>query len=117
MICCSLEAYSEREQVYASEISISGSSPGVTSKRTLGGCRFVQLRGCGMLTFADDEVKGQIQQETGIKPEFTLEAFIVLEEDVLQSIRRIKASPFIPHKYNVWGVIYEVESSRLREVD
>ena len=69
-----------------------------------------------MLTFTDDEVKGQIQQEVGIKPEFALEAFTDLEEDVRQSIRRIEANPFIPYKESVRGFIYEVESGRLREV-
>jgi carbonic anhydrase len=71
---------------------------------------------CGMLTFTDDELKQQIQEEVGIKPEFALEAFTDLEEDVRQSIRRIKASPFIPYKDNVRGFIYQVESGRLREV-
>lgn len=71
---------------------------------------------CGMLTFSDDEVKQQIQEDVGIKPEFALEAFSDLEEDVRQSIRRIQASPFIPHKDSVRGFVYEVETGRLREV-
>ncbi len=71
---------------------------------------------CGMLTFTDDELKRQIQDEVGIKPEFALEAFSDLEEDVRQSIRRIQASPFIPHKDGVRGFVYEVETGRLREV-
>ncbi len=71
---------------------------------------------CGMLTFTDDELKGRIQQEVGIKPEFAFEAFEDLEEDVRQSIRRIQASPFIPYKDSVRGFIYEVETGRLREV-
>ena len=71
---------------------------------------------CGMLTFTDDQVKEQVQQEVGIKPEFALEAFTDLEEDVRQSIRRIQASPFIPYKDSVRGFIYEVETGRLREV-
>ena len=71
---------------------------------------------CGMLTFSDEELREQIQQEVGIKPHFPLETFADLEEDVRQSIRRIQASPFIPHKDSVRGFIYEVESGRLREV-
>src|ERR1700674_4113295 len=51
---------------------------------------------CGMLTFTDDEVKRQIEQETGIRPQFALEAFSDLAEDVRQSVARIEASPFIP---------------------
>ncbi len=71
---------------------------------------------CGMLTFTDDEIKQQIQNEVGIKPEFALEAFTDLEGDVRQSIARIQASPFIPHKDAVRGFVYEVETGRLREV-
>jgi carbonic anhydrase len=71
---------------------------------------------CGMLTFTDDELKQQIQEEAGIKPHFPMESFSDLEEDVRQSIARIQHSPFIPHKDSVRGFVYEVESGRLREV-
>ena len=71
---------------------------------------------CGMLTFSDEELREQIQQEVGIKPHFPLETFADLEEDVRQSIKRIEASPFIPYKDSVRGFIYEVETGRLREV-
>src|SRR5881398_2016460 len=53
---------------------------------------------CGMLTFTDDEFKRQVQDDTGIKPEWAPESFTDLDEDVRQSIARIKASPFIPRK-------------------
>jgi carbonic anhydrase len=71
---------------------------------------------CGMLTFSDEELREQIQQEVGIKPHFPLETFADLEEDVRQSIKRIEASPFIPYKDSVRGFIYEVETGHLREV-
>src|SRR5919197_2985132 len=71
---------------------------------------------CGMLTFTDDEFKRSIQDETGIKPEWAAESFSDLDEDVRQSIARIKASPFIPNKDSVRGFVYEVETGRLREV-
>jgi carbonic anhydrase len=72
---------------------------------------------CGMLTFSDDELKAQIHQEVGLKPHFSMESFSDLEEDVRQSVARIQASPFIPHKESVRGFIYEVETGRLREVN
>lgn len=71
---------------------------------------------CGMLTFKDDDFRHQIQQETGIRPEWAAEAFDDPEEDVRQSIARIKASPFIPKKERVRGFVYHVESGRLTEV-
>jgi len=72
---------------------------------------------CGMLTFTDDDFRRSIQDETGIKPEWAAEAFSDLDEDVRQSIARIKASPFIPRKDSVRGFVYDVGSGRLREVD
>jgi carbonic anhydrase len=71
---------------------------------------------CGMLTFHDDDFKAQVQEDTGIKPEWAVEAFDDLDEDVRQSIARIKASPFIPKKDSIRGFVYEVETGRLREV-
>ncbi len=71
---------------------------------------------CGMLTFRDDDVKKQIEDETGIRPPFALEAFDDLDQDVRQSIARIRSSPFIPNKESVRGFIYDVGTGRLREV-
>ncbi len=71
---------------------------------------------CGMLTFTDDDFRAQLQEETGIKPNWAVETFSDLDEDVRQSIARIKASPFIPRKESVRGFVYEVETGRLREV-
>jgi len=70
---------------------------------------------CGMLTFTDDAFKRSIQDDVGIKPEWAAESFSDLDEDVRQSIARIKASPFIPRK-NVRGFVYDVETGGLREV-
>ena len=71
---------------------------------------------CGMLTFTDDDFRRQIQQETGIKPEWAAEAFDDLEADVRQSVARIQASPFIPRKDQVRGFVYDVKTGRLSEV-
>jgi carbonic anhydrase len=88
------------------------------SQRLLGTREIILIHhtDCGMLTFTDDELKAQIQEEAGIKPHFPMESFSDLEEDVRQSIARIQASPFIPHKDSVRGFVYEVETGRLREV-
>ena len=45
-----------------------------------------------------------------------MEAFADLDADVLQSIERIKANPFIPYKDQIRGFVYETESGKLREV-
>ena len=71
---------------------------------------------CGMLTFADDDFRREVQNDTGVKPEWAAEAFDDLDEDVRQSIARIKASPFIPHKDGIRGFVYDVQTGALREI-
>ena len=88
------------------------------SQRLLGTKEIVLIHhtDCGMLTFADDDVKRQIQAETGVRPHFALEAFSDLDADVRDSIARIKLSPFIANKEHIRGFIYDVATGALREV-
>ena len=88
------------------------------SQRLLGTTEIVLVHhtDCGMLTFTDDEFKGSIEQETGLKPPWSAEAFADLDADVRQSIARIKADPFVPHKESVRGFVYDVTDGSLREV-
>ena len=89
------------------------------SQRLLGTEEIVLIHhtDCGMLTFNDDDFKRSIQDETGIKPAWAAESFGDLDEDVRQSIARIKASPFIPRTDSVRGFVYDVHTGRLREVE
>jgi carbonic anhydrase len=88
------------------------------SQRLLGTEEIVLIHhtDCGMLTFTDDDFKRSIQEDTGIRPSWAAEAFPDPEEDVRQSIARVKASPFIPHRENVRGFVYDVHSGQLNEV-
>ncbi|MCW2899814.1 MAG: carbonic anhydrase [Streptosporangiaceae bacterium] len=88
------------------------------SQRLLGTREIILIHhtDCGMLTFTDDAFKAGIQAETGLKPDWSAEAFTEVEDDVRQSIARIKTDPFIPHTDQVRGFVYEVETGRLREV-
>ena len=88
------------------------------SQRLLGTTEIILIHhtGCGMLTFHDDDVKAQIEADTGIRPSFALEAFGDLDGDVRQSIARIKASPFVPYKGAVRGFVFDVATGKLGEV-
>ena len=71
---------------------------------------------CGMLTFTDEELKSQLEESTGQRPDWDSEAFSNLEADVRSSLQKVMDSPFIPKKESVRGFVYEVETGRLREV-
>ena len=88
------------------------------SQRLLGTREIVLIHhtDCGMLTFADDAFKAQIEADTGIRPSWAAEAFDDPADDVRQSLRRIAASPFLPETEQVRGFVYSVTDGTLREV-
>jgi carbonic anhydrase len=88
------------------------------SQRLLGTVEIVLIHhtDCGMLTFTDDVFKQSIQDEVGIKPEWAAESFTDPVADVRQSIARIEASPFVPHKDSIRGFVFDVATGKLAEV-
>ncbi len=91
----------------------------VISQRLLGTDEIILIHhtDCGMLTFTDDAVKAQIKAETGIRPPFALEAFPDADDDIRQSIARLRANPFIPRRDHIRGFVYDVATGKLHEVD
>ncbi len=89
------------------------------SQRLLGTTEIVLIHhtNCGMLTFRDDDVKDQIEADTGLRPSFSMEAFGDLDQDVRQSMARIQASPFVPNKDNIRGFVYDCATGKLIEVN
>src|SRR5260370_31726837 len=87
------------------------------SQRLLGTSEIILIHhtDCGMLTFTDDAFKRSIQDETGIKPPWSAESFPDLEEDVRQSMARILASAFIPHKEPVRAFGFDVAPGTLSD--
>jgi len=88
------------------------------SQRLLGTTEIILIHhtDCGMLTFTDDGFKQQIQDDTGIKPNWAAESFVDLEEDVRQSLRRIEASPFVTKHESLRGFVFDVATGKLNEV-
>jgi carbonic anhydrase len=88
------------------------------SQRLLGTTEIVLIHhtDCGMLTFTDEEFRGTVESETGVRPHWHSEAFSDLEDDVRACIKRITDSPFIPNKSSVRGFLFDVATGRLTEV-
>ena len=88
------------------------------SQRLLGTREIILIHhtDCGMLTFTDDGFKQQLQDETGLKPEWAAEAFQDLDTDVRQSLRRIEVSPFVTKHESLRGFVFDVATGKLNEV-
>jgi carbonic anhydrase len=72
---------------------------------------------CGMERFTDEEVQDRLEAEIGTRAPFALEFFKDVDESVRESIRRIKASPFVALTDAIRGFVYDVATGKLREVD
>ena len=71
---------------------------------------------CGLTKTTEDEFKAAVEADTGIRPPWAVETFADAEQDVRQSIGRLKASPFIPHKDAIRGFVFDVDTGKLNEV-
>ncbi|MDL9935639.1 carbonic anhydrase [Gordonia sp. ABSL1-1] len=89
------------------------------SQRLLGTTEIILIHhtDCGMLTFTDDDFKRGIQTEIGQKPAWAAESFTDLDDDVRQSLTRIRSSPFITKTSSLRGFVFDVATGLLREVD
>ena len=88
------------------------------SQRFLGTREIILLHhtDCGLQKVDEEEFKRELETEVGVKPAWALESFNDPFLDTKQSIRRIQMSPFVLHKDNVRGFVYDVDSGQLHEV-
>lgn len=68
---------------------------------------------CGMQGLGELELRRELQAEKGQTPGFAIEAFDDPEQDVRQSIARLRSSPFIDHRDGIRGFLFDVDSGRL----
>lgn len=71
---------------------------------------------CGMQSLTDDGFRAELLEATGVAPAFAIESFSDVDDDVRQSILRVRRSPFLVHRDGVRGFVYDVERHSLREV-
>jgi carbonic anhydrase len=75
----------------------------------------VEHTGCGMLTFEDEPVRAQIADATGATVDLPLRPFNDLEANLRAQVERIRSHPWVKD-VPVSGLVYEVESGRLRQI-
>lgn len=75
----------------------------------------VEHTGCGMLTFHDADVHAELVARTGADVDLPFHAFPDLESNLRAQVDQIREHPWIKD-VPVHGLIYEVESGRLRPI-
>jgi len=88
------------------------------SQRLLGTTEIILIHhtDCGLQKITDDEFTREIEEETGIRPPWAVQAFTDAARDVRESIGRIKASPFLPRTDKIRGFVFDVATGDLNKV-
>ncbi|WP_191256727.1 beta-class carbonic anhydrase [Amycolatopsis oliviviridis] len=76
----------------------------------------VQHTECGLSMVTEDDFKDELEEATGLRPTWAVEAFREVEDSVRRSVQRVRRSDFLPHTDNVRGFVYDVKTGQLSEV-
>ncbi|MPY54507.1 beta-class carbonic anhydrase [Streptomyces acidicola] len=87
------------------------------SQRALGTRSVVLIHhtGCGLQSLTE-EFRHELEMEVGQRPAWAVEAFRDVDQDVRQSMQRVRTSPFLPHTDDVRGFVFDVSTGLLREI-
>jgi carbonic anhydrase len=88
------------------------------SQRRLGTQRVMLIHhtDCGMQSLTDDGFRAELREATGVAPAFAIESFSDVDADVRQSVLRVRRSPFLLHRDNVRGFVYDIDTHLIREI-
>jgi carbonic anhydrase len=88
------------------------------SQRALGTREVVVIHhtNCGMDGFDDDAFRAELEAETGQRPTWQVAGFTDIYEDTRRSVQTIRDCPWIPHRDDVRGFVFDVATAKLTEV-
>ncbi|MFJ6853317.1 beta-class carbonic anhydrase [Streptomyces sp. NPDC091271] len=87
------------------------------SQRALGTRSVVLIHhtNCGMESITE-EFRKDLEFEVGQRPAWAVEAYTDADQDVRQSMQRVRTSPFLLHTDDVRGFVFDVTTGSLREI-
>ncbi|MFT7841477.1 carbonic anhydrase [Saccharothrix sp. BKS2] len=71
---------------------------------------------CGLEMVTEDAFKDELEQDSGLRPTWSVEAFREVKDSVRGSVNRVRHSPFLIHRDRVRGFVYDVHTGQLIEV-
>jgi carbonic anhydrase len=88
------------------------------SQRVLGTREVVLIHhtDCGMLGFDDESFRSDLAAESGVAPPWRVPGFTDVYADMHESIARVRACGWIPHRADVRGFVFDVATARIEEV-
>ena len=89
----------------------------VISQRKLGTCEvlLIQHTDCGMMKFEDHKLKEEVELSTNSKVDFDFGSFKDLEQNVKDSVNRLREHPLLEID-DVRGYVYDVHTAQLHQI-
>ncbi|MGW2083840.1 beta-class carbonic anhydrase [Streptomyces sp. NPDC001880] len=87
------------------------------SQRALGTRSVILIHhtNCGLESITE-EFRQELEAEVGQRPVWAVEAYTDADQDVRQSMQRVRTSPFLLHTDDVRGFVFDVTTGLLREI-
>lgn len=88
------------------------------SQRLLGteSIMLIHHTNCGLEGLDEDSLRTQLHRETGELPGWPVGGFHSVDDSVRGSVAILRGDPFLVHKHDIRGFVYDVETGALREV-
>lgn len=88
------------------------------SQRSLGTREIVVIHHteCGMNGLDDDAFRAELEAESGVRPAWQVHGFTDVHAQVRESIGLIRDCPWLPHREDVRGFVFDTATARLDEV-
>ncbi|QWQ45819.1 carbonic anhydrase [Streptomyces sp. YPW6] len=88
------------------------------SQRALGTRSVILIHhtNCGLESLTEG-FRQDLEREVGQRPAWAVEAYTDADQDVRQSMQRVRTSPFLLHTDDVRGFVFDVTTGLLREID
>ncbi|GAA2988382.1 beta-class carbonic anhydrase [Streptomyces fulvorobeus] len=87
------------------------------SQRALGTRSVILIHhtNCGLESLTED-FRQELEREVGQRPVWAVEAYSDADQDVRQSMQRVRTSPFLLHTDDIRGFVFDVTTGLLREI-
>lgn len=87
------------------------------SQRALGTRSVILIHhtNCGLESITE-EFRQELEHEVGQRPVWAVEAYKDADQDVRQSMQRVRTSPFLLHTDDIRGFVFDVTTGLLREI-
>ena len=89
------------------------------SQRALGTREVVLLHhtDCGMHGFDDTAFRARLAEESGQEPPWDVPGFTDIRAKMRESLATVRQCPWIPHRDDVRGFVFDVTTARIDEVE